>query len=119
VLPRTLVAHQPLRPLARELAGGSHQAAKEQLGGEAGQNMGIVPSLIVVAIGAILDFAITVTNSHGVNLHTIGVILMIVGGIGFLLSLVFWGSWGGFHRPTSALVSSTRRQTVVHDGDVV
>lgn len=77
--------------------------------------MGIVPSLIVVAIGAILDFAITVTNSHGINLHTIGVILMIVGGIGFVMSLIFWGSWGGFHRS----LATTRTQTVVHDRDVV
>ncbi|MHB1446001.1 MAG: hypothetical protein ACYCTI_11395 [Acidimicrobiales bacterium] len=84
--------------------------------------MGIVPSLIVVAIGAILDFGITVTNSHGFNLHTIGVILMIVGGIGFVLSLIFWGSWGGFHRSASAISGgaiTTRRETIVQDGEVV
>ena len=81
--------------------------------------MGIIPSLIVVAVGAILDFAITVTNSHGINLHTIGVILMVVGGIGFVLSLIFWGSWGGLHRPTSTVGVTTRRETLVHDRDVV
>jgi len=81
--------------------------------------MGVIPSLIVVAVGAILDFAISVTNSHGVNLHTIGVILMIVGGIGFVLSLIFWGSWGGFRRPTSTLATTTRRETVMHDRDVI
>ncbi|MHB1446273.1 MAG: hypothetical protein ACYCTI_08215 [Acidimicrobiales bacterium] len=84
--------------------------------------MGIVPSLIVVAVGAILDFAITVTNSHGFNLHTIGVILMIVGGIGFVLSLVFWGTWGGFNRSTSPVAGgsiTTRRSTVVQDREVV
>jgi len=84
--------------------------------------MGIIPSLIVVAIGAILDFAITVTNSHGFNLHTIGVILMIVGGIGFVLSCVFWSSWGGFHRTISTMdggAVTTRRETTIRDREVV
>ena len=84
--------------------------------------MGIVPSLITVAVGAILSFAITVTNSHGFNLRTVGVILMIVGGIGFVLSCVFWSTWGGFRRPTSTVgVGSvtTRRQTIVRDREVV
>jgi len=81
--------------------------------------MGIIPSLIVVAIGAILDFAITVTNSHGINLHTIGVILMIVGGIGFVLSCVFWSTWGGFRRTSLDGAASTRRTTTVRDREVV
>lgn len=68
--------------------------------------MGIGTSLVLIAIGAILDFAITVKNTHGFNLHTIGGILMIVGGIGVLLSLVFWNSGGGVGR---------RRRTVVED----
>jgi len=80
--------------------------------------MGIAPSLILVAAGAILRFAIKVTNSHGFNLRTIGVILMIVGGIGFLLSCVFWSSWGGFHRTTSTVGGApvtTRRESVVRE----
>ncbi|MDQ1489348.1 MAG: hypothetical protein QOD57_3156 [Actinomycetota bacterium] len=55
--------------------------------------MGIGVSLLLIAIGAILDFAVTVRTS-GFNLNTIGVILMIVGGIGLLFSLFIWGSWG-------------------------
>jgi hypothetical protein len=31
----------------------------------------------------------------GLNIHAIGVILMLVGIIGLVLSLVFWSSWGG------------------------
>ena len=84
--------------------------------------MGIVPSLIVVAAGAILSFAIHVTNSHGINLNTIGVILMVVGGIGFLLSLVFWSTWGGFHRTTSTVAGAamtTRRESVVREREVI
>lgn len=57
--------------------------------------MGVGTSLVLIAVGAILDFAVSVTTS-GFNLHTIGVILMIIGGVGLLLSLMFWNSWGGF-----------------------
>jgi hypothetical protein len=83
--------------------------------------MGIVPSLIVVAVGAILSFAINVTNSHGVNLNTIGVILMVVGGIGFLLSCVFWSSWGGLHRTSTVGGASvtTRRESVVQEREII
>jgi hypothetical protein len=55
--------------------------------------MGIGVSLFLLAAGAILTFAVDVTTD-GVNLDTIGVILMIVGGVGLLLFLTVWGSWG-------------------------
>jgi len=57
--------------------------------------MGIGTSIFLIAVGAILDFAVNV-NTNGFNINTIGLILMIVGAIGLLLSLIFWGSWGGF-----------------------
>ena len=72
--------------------------------------MGVGTSLVLIAIGAILDFAIKVNNSN-FNINTIGVILMIVGGIGLLLSLVFWNSWGGFGGGRY-----DRKQRVVRDG---
>ncbi|HEY5373978.1 MAG TPA: hypothetical protein VIK01_09830 [Polyangiaceae bacterium] len=50
---------------------------------------------MVIAVGAILRFAVSVTAT-GFNLHTIGLILMIVGALGLLLSIVFWSTWGGF-----------------------
>jgi hypothetical protein len=68
--------------------------------------MGIAMSLILVAVGAIMRFAVSVTST-GFNIHAIGIILMIVGGIGFVTSLVFWSSWGGFSG------SGSRRQTTV------
>ena len=50
---------------------------------------GIAVSIVVFAVGAILDFAVTVnTSRHGFDVHTMGVILMIVGAIGFVLSLL-------------------------------
>ena len=57
--------------------------------------MGVGTSIVVFAIGAILKFATNV-HSSSFNIQTIGVILMIVGAVGFVVSLFFWGSWGGF-----------------------
>lgn len=57
--------------------------------------MGVGTSIVVFAVGAILKFATSV-HSSSFNIQTIGVILMIVGAVGFLISLAFWGSWGGF-----------------------
>jgi len=57
--------------------------------------MGIGTSLVIFAVGAIMRFAISVTTT-GFNIHKIGDILMIVAGVGLILSIVFWGSWGGF-----------------------
>jgi hypothetical protein len=56
--------------------------------------MGIGVSIFLIAVGAILDFAVDVQTT-GFNLNTIGVILMVVGGIGLLFSALFWSSWGG------------------------
>jgi hypothetical protein len=75
--------------------------------------MGLGTSIVVFAIGAILRFATTVHSSN-FNIHTIGVILMIVGVVGFVLSLIFWSSWGGF--------GGTRRRRSVYresDGSIV
>ena len=57
--------------------------------------MGIGVSLILVAVGAILTWAVTAEVS-GVDLNTVGIILMVVGAAGALISLAFWSSWGGF-----------------------
>jgi hypothetical protein len=52
--------------------------------------------LILAAAGAILIWAVSASTS-GVNLHVVGVILLVVGIVGVLLSLIFWSSWGGFN----------------------
>lgn len=57
--------------------------------------MGVGTGLFLIAIGAVLRFAVSVTTS-GFNIHTIGVILMIVGAVGLVISFFFWSSWGGF-----------------------
>lgn len=72
--------------------------------------MGIALSLLLVAAGAILTWAVSADVS-GVDLQTVGVILMIVGIVGAILSVVFWSSWGGF--------GTYHRETVVRDRDHV
>ncbi len=56
--------------------------------------MGLGVSLILIAAGAILAWAVHVSSS-GFDVNTIGVILLVVGIVGALLSLVFWSSWAG------------------------
>ena len=69
--------------------------------------MGISVSLILIAVGAILTWAVTASVS-GIDLNVVGVILMIVGAAGLVLSMVFWSSWGGF-------ANRTNTTTVVRD----
>lgn len=57
--------------------------------------MGIGVSLVLIAVGAILTWAVS-AHVSGIDINTVGVILMVVGALGVLLSLVFWSSWGGF-----------------------
>jgi hypothetical protein len=76
--------------------------------------MGFGTSIFLLAVGAILRFAVEV-DAEGVNLHTVGVILMIVGAIGLVFSLIFWSSWGGFRRRETVTDGGTRR-TVVEEG---
>ena len=65
--------------------------------------MGIGVSLILIAVGAILTWAVE-TSVSGLDVNAVGVILMIVGAIGFTLSMLFWSSfWGpGYFRRTYA-----------------
>jgi hypothetical protein len=57
--------------------------------------VGIGVSLILIAAGAILTWAVNATVS-GLDINAVGVILMVVGIAGLILSLMFWSSWGGF-----------------------
>lgn len=66
--------------------------------------MRIGVSLVLIAVGALLRFAVTVHNPHGFNIHTAGIILMIVGVVGLIVSVIW--------------MASRRRTEVVHDGAV-
>ncbi len=56
--------------------------------------MGIGVSILLIAVGAILAFAVSAEVS-GVDVQAMGWIILIVGGLGLVLSLIFWSSWGG------------------------
>ena len=59
-------------------------------------------SIFLIAVGAILRYAVTITVS-GVELRTVGLILMIVGIIGLVVTLAieFLGGGGGTPRDES------------------
>ena len=56
--------------------------------------MGLGAGLFLIAVGAILTFAVNADVS-GIDINVVGWILMGVGLVGILLSLMFWSSWGG------------------------
>jgi hypothetical protein len=71
--------------------------------------VGIGVSLLLITAGAILLWAVTYEVA-GIDIDAIGVILIVVGVIGGVLSMIFWSSWGG---PASV---SRRRETYVDEG---
>jgi hypothetical protein len=94
--------------------------------------MGIGVSIFLLALGAILAFAVDVQTS-GLDLNTVGVILMVVGAIGLATSFLFWDRMGfGTSRHTvsreyvddgvevaPAPRTSVRERTVVRDDQVL
>ena len=76
--------------------------------------MGIAVSMLLIAVGAIMRFAVTV-EGDGFNVGTAGMVLMVVGIIGAVLSIGFWASWGGFGR--RATVVGTH-DTVVREQEI-
>jgi hypothetical protein len=76
--------------------------------------MGFGVGILLIAVGAILAFAVTVdTASSGINLHTVGLILLVVGVLGTALSMFFWSSWGGFGgRRTTVTPGETTTTTI-------
>jgi hypothetical protein len=72
--------------------------------------MGFGIGIFLAAVGAVLAFAVSADVS-GVNIHTVGWILLIVGIIGVVLSMIFWSSWAG-----PGYYTSRRRTTTIDDG---
>ena len=69
--------------------------------------MGLGVSLLLIAVGAILVWGLQ-SDVAGISEDAIGVILMIVGAAGLILSMMFWFSWGG--------MGGRRRSTYVEEG---
>jgi hypothetical protein len=77
--------------------------------------MGIGVGIILMAIGAVLAFAVN-TTVNGLDINTVGVILMLAGGLGILVDLIIFAPRrrdvvvGG--TPADE-VRTTRRTTIV------
>ncbi len=56
--------------------------------------MGIGVSIFLIAVGAILAFAVD-AEASGIDVQTVGWIVLVVGALGLVLSMIFWSSWGG------------------------
>lgn len=76
--------------------------------------MGISLSILLVAAGAVLTWAVSAEVS-GLDITAVGVILMVVGLVGLVVSLVFWSSWGGFGGPYREGSGGSAHTTVVKD----
>lgn len=59
-------------------------------------------SIFLIAVGAILRFAVNVTSTS-VDIQTIGLILMIVGGVGLILSILWLLVWSDRARERRAV----------------
>ncbi len=67
--------------------------------------MGIGVSVFLMAVGAVMTFALE-ASAEGINLDTVGIILMIAGAVGLLLFLFLW---------RDATPWATRRGAVVRE----
>ena len=84
--------------------------------------MGIAVSILLIAVGAVLTWGVT-AEAEGLDVNAIGVILLIVGLLGLVISMIFWSSWGGFQRraayveggPVRRVAGPRRRATVVEE----
>ena len=81
--------------------------------------MGIGTSIFLIAVGAILKYAVT-ANVSGVNLDTVGVILMVVGIVGLLLSLLWMTIWADRRRDRAVVADrAVATEPVVRERQVV
>ena len=92
---------------------GAHTGPALSLGArERGDEMGISLSILLIAVGAILAWAVNAEVS-GIDVQVAGVILVVVGVIGLIASLVFWSSWGGFGNRDAAGGGGGQNTTIV------
>ena len=83
--------------------------------------MGIAVSILLIAVGAVLTWGVT-AEAEGLDVNNIGVILMIVGILGLVISMIFWSSWGGIRRRATyveggPVAAPRRRATVIEEED--
>jgi len=75
--------------------------------------MSIGVGIFLMVLGAILAFAVEATTP-GINVHTLGVILLLTGLVAVLYSLLFWSNLSPWGRRRSV----ARRRTLVEERPV-
>jgi hypothetical protein len=73
---------------------------------EEARNLSLGVSVFLLVVGAILTFAVDVSAS-GFNINTVGIILMIAGALGLVLSLLFWSSFSPYRRGRTVVGGDT------------
>ncbi len=72
------------------------------------RGMTIGSSIVLIAVGAILRFAVT-AHISGFNVQTAGTVLLVVGIVGLLLALVYTFMWADRARQRQVVVHEDRR----------
>jgi hypothetical protein len=80
---------------------------------------GMVFSMISIAAGAVMYWAVT-SQGHGFRLSTVGVILMVVGAVGLVISTVIFATSrrqvaGGSHTYDKQVTDTAGRTAAVHE----
>jgi hypothetical protein len=73
---------------------------------EEARSLSLGVSIFLLVVGAILTFAVDVTTS-GFSINTVGIILMIAGALGLVLSLLFWSSFSPYRRGRTVVGGDT------------
>jgi hypothetical protein len=85
-------------------------------GGYGGFGVGMAFSILAIAAGAVMYWAVTVP-AHGFRLSTVGVVLMVAGAAGLVLSTILLATSRMSHNRSSyqqQTVDSQGRETVVN-----
>jgi hypothetical protein len=84
--------------------------------------VGMFFSVVAIAAGAVMYWAVTATQGHGFRLSTVGVILMVVGAVGLVASMIVFamsrrttGGASGHHTYDRQAIDSQGRSTEVHE----
>ena len=73
--------------------------------------MSLGVSIFLLVVGAVLTFAVDVSAS-GFSINTVGIILMVAGGLGLVLSLLFWSSFSPYRRGDTVVEERTVHRDV-------
>ena len=74
--------------------------------------MSLGVSIFLLVVGAVLTFAVDVSAS-GFSINTVGIILMVAGALGLVLSLLFWSSFAPYRSGDAVVEERTVHRDVL------